>query len=75
MNQHYSSIKNRLETPVSRHINSHSFKGTYPIKIYILTLIRGGPYSIESSELRNKWENYWMARRYSYVPKGLNIKD
>ena len=75
MNQHYSSIKNRLETPVSRHINSHSFEGFYPITIYILTLIRGDPDSIESSDLRNKWENYWMARLFSYVPKGLNIKD
>ena len=74
MNQHYSSIKNRLETPVSRHINSHSFEGFYPIRIYILTLIRGDADSIESSELRNKWENYWMAG-LSYVPKGLNIKD
>ena len=75
MNQHYSSIKNKLETPVSRHFNSHTFEGFYPIRIYILTLIREDADSIEGSEQRNKWENYWMARLYSYVPKGLNIKD
>ena len=75
MNQHYSSIKNRLETPVSRHFNSHTFEGFYPIRIFILTLIREDADSIKGLEQRNKWENYWMARLYSYVPKGLNIKD
>ena len=63
MNQHYSSIKNRLETPVSRNFNSHSFEGFYPVRIYILTPIRGDPDSIESSELRNNgkitgWQGY-----------------
>ena len=64
-----------VDTPVSRHINSHSFEGFYPVRIYILTLIREDADSIEAAENRNKWENYWMARLYSYVPKGLNIKD
>ena len=75
INQHYSSIKNMVDTPVSRHINSHSFEGFYPVRIYILTLIREDADSTEGTENRNKWENYWMARLYSYVPKGLNIKD
>ena len=75
INQHYISIKNKVDTPVSRHINSCSFKGFYPIRIYILTLIREDADSIEGTEMRNKWENYWMARLYSYVTKGLNIKD
>ena len=75
INQHYSSIKNLVDTPVSRHINSHSFEGFYPIRIYILTLIREDVDSIEAAENRNKWENYWMARLYSYVPRVLNIKD
>ena len=47
MNQHYSSIKKKLETPVSTHFNSHSFKGFYPIRITILTLIREDTDSIE----------------------------
>ena len=70
-----SSIKNRLETPVSRHFNFHSYQGFHPVRNSILTLIREDPDSIEGEEQRNKWENYWMARLYSYVPKGLNIKD
>ena len=65
MNQHYSSIKNRLETPVSRHFNYYTFEDFYPIRTYILTLIREDADSIEGSEQRNKWENYWMARLYS----------
>ena len=75
MNQYYSSNKKRLETLVSRHFNSHSFKGFYPVRIYILTLIREDADSIEGSKQKNKSENYWMARLYSSEPKGLNIKD
>ena len=75
INQHYSSIRNRLETPVARHMNSHSYRGNPPIRIYILNLIHEELDSDEVSAERNKWENYWMARLYSYVPNGLNIKD
>ena len=75
INQHYSSIRNKLGTPVARHMNSHTFRGIPLIRIYILTLIHEEPDSDEASVQRNKWENYWMARLYSYVPKGLNIKD
>ena len=75
INQNYSLIRNKLDTPVTRHMNSHTFRGDPPIKIYILTLIHEEPDSDEASVERNKWENYWMARLYSYVPKGLNIKD
>ena len=56
INQHYSSIKHRIDTPVLRHINSHSFEGLYLIRINILTLIREDPDSIEGTEMRNKWE-------------------
>ena len=75
INQYYSSIKNKLETPVVRHMNSHSYRGNSPIRIYILIQIHEEPDSDEASEERNKWENYWMVRLYSSVPKGLNIKD
>ena len=54
MNQHYSSIKNQLETPASRYFNSHSFKGFYPFRITILTLIREDTDSIKGQEERNK---------------------
>ena len=75
INQHYSSIRNRLETLVARHMNSHMYTGNPPIQIYILTLIHEEPDSDKASVERNKWENYWMARLHIYVPKGLNIKD
>ena len=75
INQHYSSIRNKLETPVARHVNSHTYRGNPPFQIYILTLIHEEPDSDEASVERNKWKNYWMARFYSYVPKGLNDKD
>ena len=64
-----------METPVVRHMNSHTYSGNPPIKIYTLTLIHEEPDLDEASVERNKWENYWMARLYSYAPKGLNIKD
>ena len=75
INQHYSLIRNKLETPVARHMNSDSYRGNPPIKIYILTLMHEQPDSDEASEVRNKWGNYWMAKLFCYVPKGLNIKD
>ena len=75
INQHDSSIRNKLETPVAKHINFHTFRGNPPIRNYTLTLIHEEPDSDEASAERNKCENYWMARLYSYVPKGLNIKD
>ena len=74
-NQHYSSRKKKLKSPLSRHFNSLSFRGFNLIRITILTLIREDADSIEGQEQRNKWENYWMARLYSYVPQGWNIKD
>ena len=75
VNQHYSSIRNKLETPVSRHMNSHTYRGNPPIRIYILTPLHEEPDLDEASVERNKWENYWMARLYSYVPNELNNKD
>ena len=53
MNQHYSSIKKQVEIPILRHINSHTFEWFYPIRIYILTLIKEDPDSIEGSEQGN----------------------
>ena len=64
-----------METPVARHINSHTHGGNSPIQNYIFTLIHEKSDSDEASEERNKWKNYWMARLYSFVLKGLNIKN
>ena len=36
MNQHYSSIKNKLETPVSRYFNSHTLRDSTPLEIIFL---------------------------------------
>ena len=65
INQYYSSIRNQLETPVARHMKSHTYRGYPPIRISILTLIHEEPNSDKASVERNKWENYWMARLYS----------
>ena len=72
LNQHYSSIRNRLETPVSRHFQGHNCTEPYPVRIFILSLIKDAD---NAQELRNKWEKIWMARLNSYVPYGMNILD
>ena len=54
INQYYSSIRNRLETPVARHMNCHMYRGNPPNRIYILTLIHEEPDSDEASVERNK---------------------
>ena len=72
LNQHYSSIRNRLEIPASRHFQGHNCTEPYPVRIFILSLIKDAD---NAQELRNKWENIWMARLNSYVPYGMNILD
>ena len=72
LNQHYSSIRNKLETPVSRHFQGHNCKEPYPVRIFILSLIKEAD---NAQDLRNKWEKIWMARLNSYVPYGMNILD
>ena len=39
INQHYYSIRHKLETPVSRHFNSHNYQGSPPIRLFVLSLI------------------------------------
>ena len=72
LNQHYSTIRTQQETPVSRHFNCHQCKEPYPVRIFILSLIKN---SDNASENRNKWERFWMARLNTYVPYGMNIQD
>ena len=71
LNQHYSTIRTAQETPVSRHFRSHQCKEPYPVRIYILSLIKAD----NAQELRNKWERIWMARLNTYVTYGMNIQD
>ena len=71
LNQHYSTIRTAQETPVSRHFRGHHCKEPYPVRIYILSLIKAD----NAQELRNKWERIWMARLNTYVPYGMNIQD
>ena len=69
----YYSIKKAMDTPVSRHFRSHQVVDSpAPQKIYILSLIKEGD---NAQQLRDEWEQKWMARLNTWVPKGLNIQD
>ena len=72
MNSHISTINTKGNTPIARHMNDHDDK--LALKVHILQLIRSD--DVLSDQLnRNKWENIWMSRLYTIVPKGLNIMD
>jgi hypothetical protein len=77
--QHFGYIRNEdKEQPISRHMLTHNWKGTrdYPITFSILQLMREStPGTKRAIRERNKWENIWMARLSTYVPKGLNVQD
>jgi peptide-methionine (R)-S-oxide reductase len=77
--QHMGYIKNQDKSqPISRHMISHGWKGNdkYPIKISVLHLLREIPPTSKKAILnRDKQENLWMARLFTYVPKGLNVQD
>ena len=69
MNQHMSNIRTNADTPIARHFQKHGI-GNFTISV--LQLIRGEK---DAQHLRNKWENYWIARLHSITPNGLNIQD
>ena len=72
LNQHYSTIRNNVETPVSKHFRSYHYKEPYPIRIFILSIKN----NVDNAQgLRNKWKRIWMARLNSYIPCGMNIQD
>jgi hypothetical protein len=74
VNQHYSTIRTKKDTPVAMHFNAHNIFDIPPCTIYVLQLIRSN--DIEQSNLdRNKWESVWMSRLNSYIPNGLNIME
>ncbi len=75
VNSHLNDIRHQRETPISRHMRTHSTVSEYPFRIQILQLISATPRCQRAQELRDKWESTWMARLNSYVPNGLNIKD
>jgi hypothetical protein len=52
------------------------FEDSYPITISVLQLMRLQPVSSKRAIAeRNKWEDMWMSRLYTYVPQGLNVQD
>ena len=52
-NQHYSSIRNKLEIPVSRYFQGHNCTEPYPVRIFILPQMKD---TDNAQDLRNKWE-------------------
>ena len=72
VNQHYSTVRMNADTPISRHFNSHNIKDNIPISIYVLQHIRARDPD-DQSDLRNKWEMYWIVRLHTVAPHGLNI--
>ena len=74
MNNHLSTIRNSGDTPVARHFECHNMTSNPQLTVYILQLIRGNDEFLEQ-QLRNDWENIWIARLYTLVPKGMNIHD
>ena len=74
VNQHYSTIRTKADTPVSRHFNDHYVNENFPISIYVLQHIRAKNQS-DLADLRNKWEMYWIARLHTVAPCRLNIMD
>ena len=74
MNNHLSSIRNNGDTPVARHFAHHEKINNPPFKTFVLQLIRSVDNDSDQHS-RNMWEDTWMARLYTIVPKGLNIQD
>ena len=73
---HYSTIRNKLCTPLLRHLSSHDIEHEdIPVTITVLQLIRTNADTLEAISLRNKSEAYWISKLFSQVPKGLNILD
>ena len=50
INQHYSLIRNKLETPVARHMNSLTYRGNPPDKVCIVQMMMNTD-NVESSLL------------------------
>ena len=73
MNNHLNLIRNVGDSPLARHFKEHELNSQPPINVYILQLIRGEDKI--GKELRNKWENYWIARLFTISPNGMNIQD
>ncbi len=54
---------------------THNILNDPPITISILQFINADAEADYAKDLRNKWENMWMARLNSYIPHGLNVQD
>ena len=66
-------IRNQGDSPLARHYKIHGMNNNPEFKVYVLQLIRGE--DTIGKELRDKWENHWIARLYTISPKGMNIQD
>ena len=56
INQYYSAIRNAQDTPVSRHFRSHQCKEPYPVRIFILSLIKGADDAQELNGKEIEWQ-------------------
>ncbi len=75
-NSHLSTIRRKSDTTVARHMASHNIStDDPPITISILQLINADPPTDYAKQLRDRWENMWMARLNTYIPHGLNVQD
>ncbi len=75
LNAHLSTFRRKSDTTVARHMATHGIFNDLPITISILQVINAKSTADYAKELRNKWENMWMARLNSYIPHGLNVQD
>ena len=74
MNSHLSSIRLQGDTPVPRHFKLHDNIKDPSLKVFIVQLIRQTTQIREQND-QNEWEEIWMARLFTQVPKGLSIQD
>ena len=68
INQHYSSIRNKLETPVFRHFQDIIAQSHIQLEFLFYQKIK---YVDNAQKLGNTWEKIWMAS--SYAPPCFKI--
>ena len=61
INQHYSSIRNKLETPVFRHFQDIIAQSHIQLEFLFYQKIK---YVDNAQKLGNTWEKIWMASSY-----------
>ena len=71
LKEHLADIKYNRERPVSTHINKHA-KQKGIIIPSIIEIINLNPNLQSTTELRRKWELYWIYKLKTLIPFGLN---